>query len=154
MKITREQFGLIEDMLPTQRGNVRIDNYTFVSAILYIAENGCKWRALPKEYGKWDTIYKRCERWVKNGVMERVFIALQHKKIISIKIEVLSVDSTSIKLHPDAHGALKKQESKPLGSQKVAGIPSFMWYPQMMKSSLKCTSLAANVTMGPKVANP
>jgi len=153
MEITREQFGLIEDILPTQRGNVAIDNYTFVSAILYIAENGCKWRALPKEYGKWYTIYKRCERWVKSGVMERIFVALQQKKIISVKIEVLSVDSTSVKLHPDAHGALKKLENKPLGSQKAAGTPSFMWYPQMTKLSLKCTSRAANAMTDRKGEN-
>jgi hypothetical protein len=27
-----------------------IDNYVFLSAIFYAIENGCKWRALPKEW--------------------------------------------------------------------------------------------------------
>ncbi|MDR1703844.1 MAG: transposase [Clostridiales bacterium] len=26
---------------------------TFINALLYICENGCKWRKLPKEYGNW-----------------------------------------------------------------------------------------------------
>lgn len=46
MKITEEQYKKIEKYFPVQRGNVKIDNYTFISAVLYIAENGCKWRAL------------------------------------------------------------------------------------------------------------
>jgi hypothetical protein len=42
MIITKEQFSLIEDKLSLQRGNVEIDNLTFVNALLYIIENGCK----------------------------------------------------------------------------------------------------------------
>ncbi|MBQ2175118.1 MAG: transposase, partial [Alphaproteobacteria bacterium] len=34
-----------------------ISNYQFLCALLYMIENGCKWRALPKKYGKWHTIY-------------------------------------------------------------------------------------------------
>ncbi|WP_425597238.1 transposase, partial [Synergistes jonesii] len=30
-----------------------------INAILYVTENGCKWRALPKSYGNWHTIYVR-----------------------------------------------------------------------------------------------
>ena len=48
MNITKEQYAKIEKYFPIQRGNVKIDNYTFINAILYIAENGCKWRALPE----------------------------------------------------------------------------------------------------------
>ena len=57
MNITREQYTRIEKYFPVQRGNVRIDNYTFINAILYIAENGCKWRALPEKYGANGTAY-------------------------------------------------------------------------------------------------
>ncbi|MDR1409172.1 MAG: transposase [Oscillospiraceae bacterium] len=38
------------------------ENYTFISAILFMAENGCKWRSLPREFGNWNSIYKRFER--------------------------------------------------------------------------------------------
>ncbi|MDR3320394.1 MAG: transposase [Desulfovibrio sp.] len=30
-----------------------------LNAILHIAENGCKWRALPKHFGQWPTVYVR-----------------------------------------------------------------------------------------------
>jgi hypothetical protein len=46
----------------------------------------------------------------KNGVIDRVFAKLQEKQTVRIKIEVLSMDSTSVKIHPDAAGARKKNE--------------------------------------------
>ena len=76
MNITKEQYARIEKYFPVQRGNVKIDNYTFINAILYIAENGCKWRALPEKYGKWNSIYQRFKRWCENGVIQRQFDGL------------------------------------------------------------------------------
>jgi hypothetical protein len=40
------------------------------------------------------------EQMGKSGVLERVFIALQKEQIIQIKIKHVSLDSTSIKVHP------------------------------------------------------
>ena len=58
MNITKEQYARIEKYFSIQRGNVKIDNYIFINAILYMAENVCKWRALPEEYSKWNSVYK------------------------------------------------------------------------------------------------
>jgi len=92
-----------------QRGNVSHSNLQVLNAILYVAEHGCKWRGLPKRFGNWHTIYTRMNRWAKSGVLGRVFGQLQHQQIIRIRIEAVSLDSTSIKLHPDGTGALKKR---------------------------------------------
>jgi len=134
MKLTEKEFVKISGLLPIQRGNVKHENLLFLNAVLYVAENGCKWRSLPKEYGNWNSIYKKANRWAKNGVLERVFIALQKEQIIRIKIEHMSLDSTIIKVHPDAHGALKKPESSQSEKLEEAGIQSFMWLPRMIKS--------------------
>lgn len=61
--ITQEQYDLLHPYLPVQRGNVSISNLTLINAVLYVAENGCKWRALPKEFGNWNTVYVRIHRW-------------------------------------------------------------------------------------------
>jgi hypothetical protein len=50
-------------------------------------------------------IYMRLNRWAKSGVPERVFWALQAEGLLGL--EVLSLDSTAVKVHPDAHGASK-----------------------------------------------
>src|SRR5580693_7601603 len=36
-------------------------------------KQGCTWRGLPKQFGRWHTIYMRMNRWAKNGVLNRVF---------------------------------------------------------------------------------
>ena len=132
MEITPEQFARIEHCLPVQRGNVSISNLQLVNAILFVAENGCKWRALPKRFGNWHTIYTRMNRWTKTGVINRMFAELQKEQIVRIKIEAVSLDSTSIKVHPDGTGALKKTVRKPLASPVADGIPRFIWLPQML----------------------
>ena len=86
MEITPEQFAKIEHCLPTQRGNVSLSNVQVVNAILYVAEHGCKWRGLPKRFGKWHTIYTRMNRWTKSGVLDRMFEELQKAQVVRIKI--------------------------------------------------------------------
>ena len=109
MQITSAQLKLIEDLLPVQRGNVTLSNLQVFNAILYVAEHGCKWRGLPKRFGKWHSIYTRANRWAKNGVLDRVFAALQESDIINIQVDHVSLDSTAVKVHPDGTGALKKR---------------------------------------------
>ena len=89
-----------------------------LNAILYVAENVCKWRRLPARFGNWHTIYTRMNRWSKRGVLDRVFQQLQYEQIIRIKIEAVSVDSTIIKVHPDGTGVAKKRTT---GRWKVSG---------------------------------
>ena len=107
MKITESQYERIAHVLPKQRGNVRITNLLLINAILYVLENGCKWRALPKEFGNWHTVYTRLYRWAKKGVLRALFAEMQRQQLITIKVEVNSLDSFSAKAHPDASGALK-----------------------------------------------
>ena len=131
MELTATQYKQIESFLPVQRGNVSLTNLQVLNAILYVAEHGCKWRGLPKRFGNWHTIYTRMNRWAKNGVLNRVFEQLQQQQIIRIKIEAVSLDSTSIKVHPDGTGALKKTAHNPSANPAVDGPPKFIWLPQM-----------------------
>ena len=104
MEITEAQYAQIEGCLPRQRGNVSLGNLQVLNAILYVTEQGCKWRGLPKRFGNWHTIYTRMNRWSKNGVLDRVFAQLQHDQIVRIKIEAVSLDSTAVKFTPTALG--------------------------------------------------
>jgi transposase len=132
MEITTAQFAQIEDCLPKQRGNVSLSNLQVLNAILFVAEHGCKWRGLPKRFGNWHTVYTRMNRWSKAGVLDRVFERLQQSQVVRIKIEAVSLDSTSVKVHPDGTGALKKTARKQLASPVVDGTPRFIWLPRML----------------------
>lgn len=130
--ITQEQYDLLHPYLPVQRGNVAISNLTLINAVLYIAENGCKWRSLPPEFGNWNTVYVRIRRWAENGVLDRLFEALQAHNMIRVSVDCIGLDSTSIKVHPDGTGALKKTVRNRLENPEAAGQPKFIWYPRMI----------------------
>jgi|ERR1035441_1185426 transposase len=132
MEITPAQFSRIEQYLPRQRGNVTQPNLQVINAILFVAENGCKWRALPKRFGNWHSIYTRMNRWSKRGVLDRLFAQLQREQLIRIKIEAVSLDSTIVKVHPDGTGALKKTALKPSANRAADGAPKFIWLPRML----------------------
>ena len=110
MELTEKQYLKIAALLPVQRGNVKIPNHTLLNALMYRLENGCKWRSLPKTFGDWHVIYVRLDRWSSNGVLERVYTALVMEGLLDMR--VCALDSTAIKVHPDAHGAPKKTVSR------------------------------------------
>ena len=110
-----------------------MSNLNVLNAILYVAEQGCKWRGLPHRFGNWHTIYTRMNRWSKSGVMDAVFEKLQREQLVRIKIEAFSLDSTSVKVHPDGTGALKKTDRKPSANPAEDGPPRFIWLPRMLE---------------------
>jgi transposase len=133
VEISEEQFRRIESALPRQRGNVKVTNLQFLKAVLYVAEQGCKWRGLPKRFGPWHTIYTRMNRWSKSGVLDQVFERLQREQIVRIKIEAVKMDSTIVKVHPDGTGALKKTDPRPSENPAADGPPRFIWLPRMLE---------------------
>ena len=131
MEIKKEQYEQIKECFPKQRKPAKISNLDVLNAVLYVVENGCKWRSLPKEYGDWHVIYVRINRWAKKGVLERVFLRLQQLGIIQIQVNVISLDSTCIKVHPDGMGALKKTGRNPSEGHGADGTPNFIWLPHL-----------------------
>src|SRR6185437_4058356 len=69
-EIAEEQYYRIKDSLPVQRGNVSLSNLQSLNAVLYVAEQGCNWRGLPKRFCRWHTIYMRMNRLAKNGTLD------------------------------------------------------------------------------------
>lgn len=43
-----------------------------VNALLYVADNGIKWRAIPHDFPAWQTVYGYFRRWSQSGVWEQV----------------------------------------------------------------------------------
>jgi transposase len=131
MKLTKEQYDQLAEYFPIQRGNVSLSNLEILNAILYVLENGCKWRALPSYLGNWHTIYTRMSRWAKSGVLSTVFTQLQQRQIMAVKIAAVSLDSTSVKVHPDGTGVLKNLENNPSDAHAEEVPPRYIWLPQM-----------------------
>ena len=123
MSWTAEDIARIKHLFPKPRGTVEIDLLTFLQALQYIAENGCRWRALPKVFGNWGAIYQRFRRWLKLGVFDLIEKELQSQAISIKGIKLLSMDSTYVKVHPDGTGASKKKGHNPSARVVQAGRP-------------------------------
>nr|WP_317154003.1 IS5 family transposase [Sphingopyxis indica] len=90
----------------TDPGRTGRDNRLFVEAILWLARSGAHWRVLPKEFGRWHTVYQRFNRWCRNGVWERLFKALSD----DADFEYILVDSTIVRAHQ--HSACPKKSDR------------------------------------------
>src|SRR3546814_12316245 len=74
----------IEPHLPGKAGDpgrTGRDNRLFVEAVLWLARSGAHWRVLPKEFGRWHTVYQRFNRWCRNGVWERLFARSEERRV-------------------------------------------------------------------------
>ena len=105
--LTPKQFALIEPLLPVKRRKPRYDDKKILDAVLFVMSSGCSWRQLPKEYGRWHTVYTRFKRWAESGVLDRVFAELQKKNVLQLRVVYL--DSTTVRAHQAASGAVKKR---------------------------------------------
>ncbi len=106
-ELTDEQWQQIEFLLPGREGCAgghAEDNRLFVNAVIWVARTGAPWRDLPERFGQWNSVFQRFNRWAKSGVWQRVFEALRDPDL-----ESLLLDSTTIRAHQHAAGAVGKK---------------------------------------------
>ena len=82
MELTNEQWEIVNAILPPdrmradQRGRPWSDRRKVFNGILWILRTGAPWKDLPERYGKYQTVHRRFQNWVRSGVLERVLLAV------------------------------------------------------------------------------
>jgi transposase len=89
------------------------NNRMFVEGVLWIARTGAPWRDLPTPFGNWFSVWKRFRRWAKNGVFERIFVALSGDP----DFEYALIDGTIVKVHRHGTGARGGLKIRPSASR-------------------------------------
>jgi transposase len=120
--IADEPWKRIQGLLPGKPGDPGVtaqDNRLSIDAVLWIAKTGAPWRDLPERFGHWYTVWRRFSRWAQKGVWQRVFEALQDPDL-----EWLILDSTVIRAHQHAAGALTKTAARRPKRWAAAGAAS------------------------------
>jgi putative transposase len=99
-ELTDAQWEKIKNLLPGKAGDpgrTAVDNRLFVNAVLFVLKTGIPWEDLPVRYGKFNSVWKRFDRWCTTGIWERIAQTLRDPDL-----EEVQLDSTSIKAHPVA----------------------------------------------------
>ena len=77
-KVPDDLWAEIEPLLPlppprSNGGRPRADERNLLDAMLYILWTGAPWRALPPEFGPWQTVYDRFAEWEQAKVFEHIW---------------------------------------------------------------------------------
>ena len=118
-ELTDAQWLRIERLVPGKEGDKGRhgeDNRLFVDAVLWIARAGAPWRDLPPAFGNWNSVFQRFRRWVKGGVVERVFACLSDEP----DFEYALVDGTIVTAHQKASGAKGGPGPRPSAARAAA----------------------------------
>lgn len=108
--ISDDLWALIEPVLPvggSRGGRPWNDHRRTLEAIAWRFRTGSPWRDLPEEFGAWQSIWERHRRWSTDGTYARMFARVRSDAASDDRglVELISVDSTSIRAHQHAAGA-------------------------------------------------
>src|SRR3712207_4455826 len=86
-----------------RRGDKGRDDRRFLEALHQFTVHNVTWRALPAEFGRWNSVWKRFWRLSRAGVFETFFQALAGLSRTAHLVQMF--DSTAVRAHVSAAGA-------------------------------------------------
>jgi putative transposase len=99
---------------PARYGPDRIDQRKAFDGVIYRMRSGVQWNHLPREYGDDSSVHRTFQRWVKRGVLERLW-----GKLVAACGELGGVDwrwqSADCALGKARHGGIKSGRTRPTG---------------------------------------
>lgn len=122
--LSDEEWALTGPLFPAERGRgcrPSHDNRRYFEGMMWMARTGAQWRHLPDEYGKWNSVFRRYQRWVETGVFDAMLETLA--EMVERDRSADMIDSTIIRAHHCAVG-LKRGLKQPRGlADRAAGSP-------------------------------
>lgn len=80
LDLTDDNWERIARLLPPQKprtGRPNNDHRTILAGMLWIVRTGSSWRDLPEQFGPWETVHTRYQRWRKAGLWQQIIQTLQ-----------------------------------------------------------------------------
>jgi transposase len=108
------------DAAQSRSGEPGHDDRKFLEVLHFFTVHSLTWRALPKEYGKWNSVWKRFWRLSRSGVFEDFFQLLAETAKTAHLVQMF--DSTVVRAHVSAAGAkggskIRRSVAREVGSR-------------------------------------
>jgi transposase len=107
------------DAAQSRSGEPGHDDRKFLEALHYFTVHHVTWRALPAEFGNWNSVWKRFWRLSRSGVFEAFFQLLAETSKTAHLVQML--DSTVVRAHVSAAGAKGGRKTR-LSAARAAGF--------------------------------
>ena len=111
--LTDDQWALLHEFLRAHPrvyvGNPERCRH-FLNGVLWMLRSGSQWRSLPPDFGHWNSVFKRYDRWVTAGIWDEMFAAVR----VDADLQEGFIDSTIVRAHACAAGAKKVMPSQRL----------------------------------------
>jgi len=85
--LTDERWARIAAVLPPQKastGRPALDHRTILAGIFWAIRTGASWREVPPEFGPWQTINSRYQRWRQAGIWQRIVEVVQDVGVVDV----------------------------------------------------------------------
>ena len=107
-RLTDEQWNFISDLFEPRKATGRppCNRRDIVDGILWILNTGAPWRDMPKEFGRWGTVWDLFDKWNGNGLLDCILMRLRNTE--AINSELWCIDGTIIRAARCASGGGKK----------------------------------------------
>jgi transposase len=102
----------------SRRGDKGRNDRKFLEALHYFTLHNITWRALPAEFGNWNSVWKRFWRLSQSGVFEAFFETLAQMSETAHLVQMF--DSTIVRAHVSAAGAKGGKKARRLGARAAA----------------------------------
>lgn len=111
----------------SRRGDKGRDDRKFLEALHYFSVHNITWRALPAEFGNWNSVWKRFWRLSQSGVFEAFFDALAAMSASAHLVQMF--DSTIVRAHVSAAGAKGGSAVRRSAARAAVSRPKFISRP-------------------------
>ena len=105
----------------SQRGDKGRNDRRFLEALHHFTVHNVTWRALPAEFGNWNSVWKRFWRLSRAGVFEAFFQALAGLSRTAHLVQMF--DSTAVRAHVSAAGAKGGSRARRSAARAAASAP-------------------------------
>jgi len=109
----------------SRRGDKGRDDRKFLEALHFFTVHNLTWRAIPGEFGNWNSIWKRFWRLSQGGVFEAFFQLLAERSETAHLVQIF--DSTVARAHVSAAGAkggkkIRHSAARAVGSRQKSTL--------------------------------